>query len=939
LQLLYDPRLFTAHHDEVDLAQFQPALLGCKRRGSRPAAGMAPDVTCETVPMPELAKLPLRRRDDDPSAPVWSLRYVEAPLSALERFDYLGVEIPADSSSVGFLQAAVVEPPTQLAWAPGYLRLLWPTTIRIPVGGGAVGMRTRLRLVTPENPLVVFRATVAAQDGPRPPRFPPAVRQSDGRRFESKFWYAERAADIAIHGRGAYFSTDGHGGPDAVGPAPVALWDGIHIDVWTDAAAGLDVTLQINWYSTLNRMVKRHDMALLALSFVWACLVMAHQLWAWWHACHPAASADAADCEAARPVFPSCLGSIERLVRNGTLAAMLAAGLLVPVVQEVVAQAAHGAWSPETRAAWSNLFMGVRGSGWPLCLAPALLVVVSLGFVTLQAAVLAAICHLTAWLAACAGCRPVGARLDAVDAECPKPSPKNLPARALLATLAFVVLVSTAVPYQFAFLVVYIAQLITATRSLLAARVAGASQQQQQRQQSQTAAAFQSLANYQLGLLLFWTSSLPYCAPELLVWVRNISVLWFEDAPADHGVANVAGYFTLRLLASYQVAPRLPPTSAARRLRALVYVAFGLVVGYAWLFGTRQPYVLYTAANAISALLAAVHFIDSPLRLLRTADKRLPPPSPPAASPQPDGPAVAQPTVQQPGGKPTDPLDRKLRAYQRDPVRPLTAALCVIGDEVLSGKTPDANSQVFARRCFELGVDVQRIEVVPDNMADIAETLQRLSGRHAIVFTSGGIGPTHDDVTYSAVASAFGDKLTYHQPTLARMHTLMRDRSVATMPNPSGTPAEVACARMALLPEGAAVTYPAEDLWVPVVCAGGNVHMFPGIPALFAKLVDTYLPGLVTGLASEPSRAFVRTLVGTDMRESAIAPVLAELQRRYGEFGVKLGSYPEWPLPRCGTPDAPDQPPKPRVVLSAVGKDELMVRTCELDLCRRFEGR
>ncbi|KAJ2713067.1 GPI inositol deacylase, partial [Coemansia spiralis] len=649
LQLLYDPRLFTAHHDEVDLAQFQPALLGCSRRKPQAADSIAPDVVCETVPMPELAKLPLRRRGDDPSVPVWSLQYLEAPLSALERFEYIGLEIPAAPSAVGFLQAAVVEPPTQLAWSPGYLRLLRPTTIHVPVRGAALGVRTRIRLVTPENPLIVFRATVAAQAGAQQPRFQPVVRQADSRRFESKFWYAERTADIAIHGRGAYFAGDGHAGSDAAGPASAALWDGIHIDVWTDMAAGLDITLQINWYSTLNRLVKRHDMALLALSFVWACLVLAHQLWTWWNA--------GAVCESAPHVFPSCLGSIERLVRNGTLAAMLAAGLLVPCAQELVAHVARGTWSPTTLAAWNNLFLGVRGSGWPLGLAPALLVLVSLGFVTLQAVVLTAICHLAAWLAACVGCGPASAALDAADAGCPKQPPENLPARALLATLAFVVLVSTAVPYQFAFLVVHMAQIITAARSLLAVRVSGSPQ----RPQSRAATAFRSLANYQLGLLLFWTSSLPYCAPELLVWVRNLSVLWFEDAPADHSVPNVAGYFALRLLASYQVVPRLPPTGAAWRLRVLVYMAFGLGAGYAWLFGTRQPYLLYTAANAISALLAAVHFLDNPLRLLGTMDNHpLPPPSL-AVSPKPDGRLTNKDTAQPATAELNDPLDRKLR--------------------------------------------------------------------------------------------------------------------------------------------------------------------------------------------------------------------------------------------------------------------------------------
>ncbi|KAJ1736054.1 GPI inositol deacylase [Coemansia biformis] len=668
LQLLYDPRLFTAHHDEVELAQFQPALLGCNRRASQGTPDAAPGVICETVPMPEVAKLPLRRRSDDRSAPVNSLHYLEAPLAVVERFEYLGLEIPADATAEGFLQAAVVDAPKQLEWSPGHRRLALPTTIRVPASGDALGMRTRIRLAVPENPLIVFRATITAQHSApeaesQPPRFHPVVRQSDGRRFESKFWYDERVADIAIHGRGVYFSDESLAGAGEDGRAAGAQWDGLYIDIWADTAAvsGLDVTLRINWYSSLNRMVKRYDMALLALSFVWACLVMAHQLWTW----NAGAAAESAADAGEPPVFPSCLSSIERLIRNGTLAAMLVAGLLTPVAQELVAWTMRDTWSPEVMLWWNNLFMGVRGSGWTLCLAPVLLVVISLGFVVLQALVLAAICKLVARMVVRSSRAASSADVAAASAECPKQQPADLLARALLATLAFVVLVSTLVPYQFAFLVIYMAQLITVVQTVSSAYLAAASGT---RQRMHAAAALQSLANYQLGLLLFWTSGLPYCAPELLVWVRNLSVLWFEDAPADHNLANVAGYFALRLLASYRVVPRLSGRTAWLP-RMLVYTVIGLSIAYAWLFGTRKPYVLYTVANAISALLVAVHVLDGPLRRIAAAGKRTPtPPSPDTASPTELPPASlsannrsAQETARLASGTPKSQLDRKLR--------------------------------------------------------------------------------------------------------------------------------------------------------------------------------------------------------------------------------------------------------------------------------------
>ncbi|KAJ2463406.1 hypothetical protein GGI02_005245, partial [Coemansia sp. RSA 2322] len=230
-----------------------------------------------------------------------------------------------------------------------------------------------------------------------------------------------------------------------------------------------------------------------------------------------------------------------------------------------------------------------------------------------------------------------------------------------------------------------------------------------------------------------------------------------------------------------------------------------------------------------------------------------------------------------------------------------TAALCIIGDEILNGKTLDINSYFFAKRCFGLGVEVEKIEVVPDKYSAIAGSVQQLSRSHDIVFTSGGIGPTHDDITYSAVAQAFGSKIAYHADTLARMRRIMASRGATTMPDPYGTPEQVATARMALFPADATVVYPCSDYWVPVVCAAGNVHMLPGIPKLFEDLLDAYLPGLVARLSGEAAQAFTRALVGTRQRESAIAPILTRLQERYAPRGVKIGSYPDW-IPSRNTP-------------------------------------
>ncbi|KAJ2707624.1 hypothetical protein FB645_000601 [Coemansia sp. IMI 203386] len=282
---------------------------------------------------------------------------------------------------------------------------------------------------------------------------------------------------------------------------------------------------------------------------------------------------------------------------------------------------------------------------------------------------------------------------------------------------------------------------------------------------------------------------------------------------------------------------------------------------------------------------------------------------------------------------------------------PITSAFCVIGDEILNGKALDANSQVFAQRCFALGVELEKIEVVPDKHQAIADSVRQLSRKYDIVFTSGGIGPTHDDITYEAIGRAFGCELRYHEPTMARMRRIMASRASShgrwTTPNPKGTPDQIACARMALLPEPALVTYPCDQYWVPVVCVNQNVHIFPGIPRLFNELATAYLPGLVSRISSDAPQAFTRVLVGTQLKESTIAPVLEKLQAQYAPMGIKLGSYPNWMPPHVrvqqesgstGEPENETKRNEPLVVLSAIGRDVDSLDACKRDLCSLLEG-
>ncbi|KAJ2488063.1 GPI inositol deacylase [Coemansia sp. RSA 2320] len=648
VQVMYDPRLFGGD-------AYQPELFACNKIKDPISADADVHVTCTSIPALPLSKLPMRRTGDDPELPLHVLHYMKVPIGAMEPFKYLGIQLPVRPGTTGFLHAEIVAGVAQLEASPSYTHLLRSLTIRAPASTPSSkndwSMRTRVKLNVPESPFFVFQATLTMRRSTLPsktetaaPRFRPIIRQSDGRQFESKYWYDQSTVDLAIHGRGAYLPSDALTNVEDSDLKLAGQWDGLFVDVWADPDYfdGFDITLRINWYSSLNRTVKRYDMALLAMSFVWACLVMLHQLRTWNAGVSLEVVVPNNKCRTGLsvPAFPSCLTSIERLIRNGTLAVLLTAAVLTPILQEQVAHLMRNTWSPAMLASWNNLFMGIRGTGWVLSLVPALLVVVSLGFVAFEAIVLTAVCSLASWAMAdmtgrFESTRQYWSRPDVLAAVSEDGRLKrriaNIPVRPLIATVAFVVFVCTFVPYQFAFLVIYMAQMFTVVRTMAHASLAAPrAVAPLASQQLLVSDVLRDRARYQLGLLLFWTSSLPYCVPELLVWVRNLSVMWFEDAPSDHNLANMAGYFALRLLAAYHIVPRLTfdaeraaPSRTAWWLRVITYAFFASAVVYAWLYSIRRPYILYSIANVISAWLALVQFAEFPLHLISSARKRV----------------------------------------------------------------------------------------------------------------------------------------------------------------------------------------------------------------------------------------------------------------------------------------------------------------------------
>lgn len=242
--------------------------------------------------------------------------------------------------------------------------------------------------------------------------------------------------------------------------------------------------------------------------------------------------------------------------------------------------------------------------------------------------------------------------------------------------------------------------------------------------------------------------------------------------------------------------------------------------------------------------------------------------------------------------------DVKLPTFEKSPVpaNPLgantyvkTAACLIIGDEVLNGKTKDSNSNYFAKFCFNLGIELQRIEVIPDDEEVIVEAAQRLSKRHDLVITSGGIGPTPDDITYQSIAKAWNCDLAYHDETLRRMAENLKARQV----DQSNITEDMITARkrMALFPtEHVEVLFPTSQLWVPVVRMGGRLCILPGVPRLFEALID----GMEDYIPLDPNRPRpYRLLIHTRLPESNISPFLVKLTDKCKPEGIKVGSYPK----------------------------------------------
>ncbi len=249
-----------------------------------------------------------------------------------------------------------------------------------------------------------------------------------------------------------------------------------------------------------------------------------------------------------------------------------------------------------------------------------------------------------------------------------------------------------------------------------------------------------------------------------------------------------------------------------------------------------------------------------------------------------------------------------------------TAAMIVIGDEILTGKVHDKNSHTLARLLFSRGVTLTRIEVIPDDHAIIAERVRHYSDTVDYVFTSGGIGPTHDDITYEGVAKAFGVEVEEHEPTLKRMKEYYERRA-----EEKGEPELELNAdrrRMATFPVGADMV-PIPPMWVPIV-RFKNVHILPGIPELFQKMVVAFAPQL-SGIPL--TRFVVKTLLG----EGEIATVLRDAAAAHP--AIAIGSYPRYERRDL---DEAQEPFKVRVTFE--GADAEATEALAKEVAQKIEG-
>jgi len=203
-----------------------------------------------------------------------------------------------------------------------------------------------------------------------------------------------------------------------------------------------------------------------------------------------------------------------------------------------------------------------------------------------------------------------------------------------------------------------------------------------------------------------------------------------------------------------------------------------------------------------------------------------------------------------------------------------TAALILIGNELLSGRTQDTNLAHLATRLGSRGIRLVEARVIADDPPAIIQAVNELRSRHDHVFTTGGIGPTHDDLTADCIAEAFGVAIGIDAEAQRRLEAFWRERDIE--PNPDRL-------RMARIPAGASLID--NDVSAAPGFKLGNVHVMAGVPRIMRSMLEHILPTLPSGPVTHAV-----SVVVTGMGEGDLAAPLRAVQERFP--GVDLGSYP-----------------------------------------------
>lgn len=239
----------------------------------------------------------------------------------------------------------------------------------------------------------------------------------------------------------------------------------------------------------------------------------------------------------------------------------------------------------------------------------------------------------------------------------------------------------------------------------------------------------------------------------------------------------------------------------------------------------------------------------------------------------------------------------------------VTAALLIIGDEILTGRTKDKNIGYIAEYLTGIGIDLREVRVVPDVEEEIVSAVNALRSRYTYLFTTGGIGPTHDDITADCIAKAFGVGIG-HDP---RAVAMLRERYQPDELNEARM-------RMARIPVGA------DLIDNPISKAPGfrigNVYVMAGVPSIMQAMLDNIAAGLQTG-----ARMIIETIEAEGLAEGIYAEGLAQIASAHP--GVSIGSYPSFSTAGF------------RNQIVARGKDSAEVAAAKaaiLDLLERLKG-